>query len=466
VSDHVYAHFIGVGGAGMSGIALVLHQRGVLVTGSDLKESRYSRALSREGVEVHVGHGADNLGSPEVVVVSSAIPDKNPELVRARELGIDVWPRARMLAHLAQGRQTIAVAGTHGKTSTSSMIATMLSRMDLEPTFLIGGEVDGFDTNAANGAGRHYVVEADESDGSFVYLDPFISVVTNVEADHMDHYESLADIEATFTEFVCRTAQDGMVVVCGDDDRATDLVRACGRAVLTYGFSERCDIRCQAGERNGLGHDFSVTLPSGECVACTTCVPGLHMVANAAGALATAYALGLDVPAAALALSTFSGVRRRFDLVGEAAGVTVVDDYAHHPTEIAATVGAAKGLGFRRVWALFQPHRYSRTQVFAREFGDAFEAADAVVFMDVYSAGEAPIPGVGGRTILESLLERHPRSRAAYLPHRADIVPYLAQRVGPGDLVMTLGAGDVTAIGPMLVAALNERTTANSVPCL
>lgn len=466
MSDNVYAHFIGAGGAGMSGIALVLHQRGVSVTGSDLKESRYSRTLSRAGVEVFIGHDAQNLGSPEVVVVSSAIPEKNPELERARELGIEIWPRARMLAHLAENRQTVAVAGTHGKTSTSSMIATMLSRMGLDPTFLIGGEVDGFDTNAFNGSGAQYVVEADESDGSFVYLDPFVSVITNIEADHMDHYSSMAEIEQTFREFVCRTAESGAVVACGDDHRAVALARECGKPVVTYGFSEGCDVRCVAGARHGMGHEFAVRMPDGSEVSCRTQVPGLHMVSNAAAALATAFALGLDVAAAAEALATFSGVRRRFDLIGEVGGVTVVDDYAHHPTEIAATLGATGDLGFKRVWALFQPHRYSRTQAFATEFGDAFDAADKVVLMDVYSAGEAPVPGVSGRTLLESLLNRHPRSQTAYLPHRADIVPFLAGNVRPGDLVMTLGAGDVTAIGPQLVSALTEaESVAGPQPC-
>jgi len=465
VSDNVYAHFIGAGGAGMSGIALVLHQRGLKVTGSDLKESRYSRALSQAGVDVAIGHDAANLGSPQFVVVSSAIPERNPELALARELGLEVWPRARMLAHLAQERQTVAVAGTHGKTSTSSMIATMLSGMGVEPTFLIGGEVDGFDTNAANGAGPHYVVEADESDGSFVYLDPFISVITNIEADHMDHYDSLADIEAVFREFICRTAVNGRVVVCGDDARATELARSCEREVLTYGFGEDCDVRCATGNRSGVGHEFTVSLPNGATVSCMTSVPGLHMVSNATASIATAFALGLEPHAAASALATFTGVRRRFDRVGEVAGVTVIDDYAHHPTELTATLGAAAGLGYRRIWALFQPHRYSRTQAFAAEFGGAFGEADRVVLMDVYSAGEAPIPGVGGRTVLESLLSVRPRSQATYLPHRADIVPYLAERVEPGDLVMTLGAGDVTAIGPLLVAALEERFRSNAPVC-
>lgn len=464
VSERVYAHFIGVGGAGMSGLALVLHQRGVRVTGSDLKESRYSRALSAAGIEVHIGHDAANLGDPEVVVVSSAIPDRNPELAAARERGLEVWPRARMLAHLAGQRRTVAVAGTHGKTSTSSMIATMLSRMGADPTFLIGGEVDGFDTNAANGSGSCYVVEADESDGSFIHLDPAVAVVTNIEADHLDHYTSIGEIEETFAQFIGRTAPDGCVVVCGDDERALRVARDSGKTVCTYGFSEGCDVRCEIVEPRGLGNVFDVTVSGGPLISCETCVPGDHMVSNAAAALAVAHVLDVDLEAAAAALATFTGVRRRFDLVGEVGGVTVVDDYAHHPTEVSATVGAARRLGFRRVWTLFQPHRYSRTQVFAPEFADAFADADRVVLMDVYSAGEPPIPGVSGRTILESLLTRHPYAQTAYLPHRSDIVPFLSQRVAPGDLVMTIGAGDVTGIGPQLVSALSERFESGGAP--
>lgn len=451
-----YAHFIGVGGAGMSGIALVLHERGVAVTGSDLKESRYSRALCDAGLPVITGHDAANLGDPEIVVVSTAIPERNPELVEARRRGIPVWPRAKMLAHVAGDRKTIAVAGTHGKTSTSSMVATMLAAMGLDPTFLIGGEVDGFDTNARSGAGDHYVVEADESDGSFVHLDPYISVITNIEADHLDHYESLEEIERTFAAFIARTAEDGTVVACADDATVVEAARATGRRVLTYGFSSEADVVCSIVGTEGIGHRFTITV-GGMVAEAVVGTPGRHMVSNAAAALACAYALGLDLEAAATALSTFSGVRRRFDVVGKVAGVTVVDDYAHHPTEVKATLEAASTLGYRRVWALFQPHRYSRTEAFAAEFGRSFSAADRVVLTDVYSAGEAPIPGVSGKTLVSTVLKASPRARVAYLPHRGDIVPYVVQRASEGDLILTMGAGDITGIGPEIVATLQGR---------
>ena len=438
----------------MSGIALVLAERGVSVTGSDLKGSRYSRALEAAGVPITIGHAAENLGNPEVVVVSTAIPESNLELAEARRRGIPVWRRAEMLAHLAGSRKTVAVAGTHGKTSTSSMVATMLSKMGLEPTFLIGGEVDGFDTNAVNGPGEHFVVEADESDGSFLFLDPHVAIITNVEADHLDHYGTLKAVEDTFVEFMARVHVDGTLVICGDDLRLVELAQGCGRRVVTYGFGADCDVQCVSGERAGIGTRFSVTLPGGIAAESLTRVPGRHMILNAAAALATAWVLGLDIERAAVGLGEFTGVRRRFDLVGEAAGVTVVDDYAHHPTEVRATLLAAGDLGFERVVVLFQPHRYSRTNALAEDFADAFADAGNSVLMDVYSAGEAPIPGVSGKTVLDALLRKHPRAQAAYLPHRADVVPYLASRVREGDLVMTMGAGDVTAIGPELVAAL------------
>lgn len=460
--EQVYAHFIGAGGAGMSGLALVLHERGVSVTGSDLKDSRYLKLLADAGVPVSIGHAAENLGDPQVVVVSSAIPERNPELVAARERGIEVWPRARMLGHLAENRKTVAVAGTHGKTTTSSMAATMLSRMGLDPTFLIGGEVDGFASNAVCGAGDHYVVEADESDGSFVYLDPHVAIVTNVEADHMDHYSSLAQIHDTFLSFMSRTAQDGTNVVCADDLPLVDIAHRAGRKVLTYGFAENADVRCVEHVREGLGHRFRVELPGGGSVECWTAVPGLHNVSNATGVLAAAWALGLDVNAAAPALAGFTGVRRRFDLVAEVGGVTVVDDYAHHPTEVRAVLEAASDLGYRRVWAVFQPHRYSRTQAFADEFGDCFEKADRVVLMDVYSAGEPPIPGVSGATILHSMLEDHPRSCAAYLPHRDEVAPFIASKASHGDLVLTMGAGDITSIAPAIAEAIGASVSAGS----
>lgn len=453
-----YAHFIGIGGAGVSGLARVLHERGVTVTGSDLKASRYAVALEASGVRVTIGHTAENLGDPEIVVISTAIPETNPELAAARERGIPVWPRAKMLAHLAGQDATLAVAGTHGKTTTSSMLATTLDDMGHDPTFLIGGELNGIGANARCGRGGHFVVEADESDGSFLYLDPHVALITNIEADHMDHYGSFEEIVETFGQFIERTVPSGAVVACADDAGLVRLARERAHSrVVTYGCAEDADVRCDSIERDGLGHRFVVRFPDGVSVNAQVGIPGVHNVLNATGVLAAVWTLGLDVSDAAAALGRFSGVRRRFERIGEVDGVIVVDDYAHHPTEVKATLAGARAAGFERVWVVFQPHRYSRTEVFGRDFGSAFGDADRVVLMDVYSAGEAPIPGVSGKTVLDALLRCEPRAQAAYFPHRSDIEGYIADRVRPGDLVVTMGAGDVTTMGSEFVRALEAR---------
>ena len=458
MTDTAYAHFIGVGGAGMSGLARVLHDRGATVTGSDLKASRYAKALEEAGVRIYIGHDADNLGDPEVVVISSAIPESNPELAEARRRGIPVWQRARMLAALAGDDLTLAVAGTHGKTTTSSMLASVLDTLGYDPTFLIGGELNDMGSNARCGSGGHYIVEADESDGSFLYLNPYLALVTNVEADHLDHYGTFEAIVDTFGAFIARTDPAGVVVACAEDAGLVALARERSRArVVTYGHSDGADVRYGGKVRDGLGHRFTVDFPDGRTADAQIAVPGEHNVLNAAGVLAAVWALGLDVAAAGTALARFTGVRRRFDRVGEVGGVLVVDDYAHHPTEVRATLAAAKTAGFGSVWVVFQPHRYTRTQALGVEFGAAFADADHVVLMDVYSAGETPIPGVSGKSVLDSLLLNAPRSHVAYFPHRADVHDYVADRVRDGDLVMTMGAGDVTTIGGELVRALEDR---------
>jgi UDP-N-acetylmuramate--alanine ligase len=455
VSD-AHAHFIGIGGAGMSGIAKVLHERGRSVTGSDMRESRYSSALSAMGVTVHIGHDAANLGDPEVVVVSTAIPDTNPELVEARRRGLTVWPRARMLAELAGDRLTVAVAGTHGKTSTSSMAAAAFLAAGEDPTFLIGGEVTGLGTNARGGSGRHYIVEADESDGSFLLLDPTCAIVTNVEADHLDHYASLQEIVETFEAFLSHVRPGGVAVLCVDDPILRTLAAARSGRTVTYGTAPDADVRLVSYAPTADGGAFEVSLPDREAVTCSVSIPGEHMALNATAVLAAAWALGVDVDRAADGIAAFSGVKRRFESVGTIDGVRVIDDYAHHPTEVRATLAAAKASSGAGVWVVFQPHRYSRTAALAREFGEAFGDADRVVLLDVYSAGEAPIPGVSGKTLVDSVLRSHPRTRMAYFPHRGAVAGYVAQRARPGDIVLTMGAGDVTTMGSEIVRALTE----------
>jgi UDP-N-acetylmuramate--alanine ligase len=460
VTERAAAHFIGIGGAGMSGIAKVLHDRGAIVSGSDLRLSRYAAALRDQGVVVHIGHDAANLGEPEVVVVSSAIPDSNPELAEARRRGLPVWQRARMLAELAGDRATVAVAGTHGKTSTSSMVAAVLAGLGLDPTFLIGGEMNDVGSNARCGAGPHYVVEADESDGSFLRLTPDVAIVTNVEPDHLDHYGTFEAVVEAFRSFIARVPEHGTAVLCADDRVLAGLASECRGRVVTYGRDEGADVRLVSATPDGVATAFRVRIPGGVEVDGRVAVPGGHMALNATAVLAAVWSLGLDVSAAARTLGAFTGVKRRFERVGEVAGVAIIDDYAHHPTEVAATLKAARESGFSRVWVVFQPHRYTRTAALGREFGDAFTFADRVVLMDVYSAGETPLPGISGKTVLDAMLMRHPRTSAAYFPHRGDIPAYLAQRARAGDLVMTMGAGDITTMGQEIVRALEERSSA------
>lgn len=455
------AHFIGIGGAGMSGIALVLHERGCAITGSDLKESRYVRDLRDAGIEVAIGHRAETVDEhrPDVVVTSTAVPETNPEVVRAKELGIPVWPRAKMLSALSRGRRTVAVAGTHGKTTTSSMTATMLANMGLDPSFLIGGIVEDFDTNGRNGSGDLYVAEADESDASFLLLDPDIVVVTNIEADHLDHYGSLEAIEEAFSQFMASAGEDGTVICCGENPHVVELARAAGPRVVSYGFGGQNDVVCtpDAATRS-ISSSMEVGFPDGQLAHVTIKGnPGSHNQLNATAALTVAWVLGLDIAEAARALSEFGGVRRRFTHVGDVAGVTVVDDYGHHPTEVAATLAAASGLDFDRVVVAFQPHRYSRTQALAPQFAHAFDDADALLVMDVFPAGEMPVPGVSGKTVASAMEAAGSVGDVRYVPGRAAIAAAIAEEVRPGDLLITMGAGDVTMVGREFIELMKER---------
>ena len=453
-------HFIGVGGVGMSGIARVAHDQGMQVSGSDIKESRYTKQLREAGITVFIGQKAENIpeGDP-VVVISTAILENNPELIEARRRGLEIWHRAQMLAHLGVGLDTLAVAGTHGKTTTSSMLASALDALGADPTFLIGGIVRAYGTNAHSGTGDHYVVEADESDKSFTYLSTKAVLVTNIEADHLDQYKDLDEIYDKFHDFMGLVPEDGVIVACGEEPHVVEIARSEGRRMYTYGFNEGCDVRIISYEPHGIGSRYAAVMPDGTQVeGAIKQNPGRHNVLNATGVITLLWALGFAAAKVAQALSGFAGVRRRFDLVGEVGGVTVVDDYAHHPTEIAATISAAAGLGYKHVHVLFQPHRYSRaplfTQVLHDEFGAAFDKADSVTFMDVYPAGEAPVPGVSGKTFLNVVLEHEGHPQADFVAHRVDVVPHLMEKLQPGDLVITMGAGDVTAMGPQIIDAL------------
>ncbi|MEY9212990.1 UDP-N-acetylmuramate--L-alanine ligase [Thermobifida halotolerans] len=452
-------HLVGIGGAGMSGIARVLLQRGVEVSGSDARDSALLRELAELGATVRVGHAAENVGTADTLVVSSAIRDTNPELVEARARGLRVLPRAAALGALLLDRRGVAVAGTHGKTTTTSMITVVLQHLGAAPGYVIGGQLVTTGLGADAGADDVIVVEADESDGSFLMLSPRIAVVTNVEADHLDNYGGLEEIHANFAAFVDRVAE---TLVVGVDDpgarRVADVARERGRRVLTYGTAAGADYRVEDIEASGFATDFTLHPPSGDPVRCTVAAPGRHNVLNAAAAVAVADELGHDPEVAAEGLAEFAGTARRFELKGEANGVRVYDSYAHHPTEIAADLDAARaaldsraeGGAAGRIVVVFQPHLYSRTRIFAAEFAEALTKADEVVVLDVYAAREDPEPGVTSALITDQV--GHDRVR--HHPDRAAAVDHVVSVARPGDIVLTMGAGDVTELGPTIVAAL------------
>lgn len=447
-------HFVGIGGAGMSAIAKVLLERGTAVSGSDLKGSRGMTVLGAMGAEIHVGHDRAHIEGADLVIVSAAIPEKNPELARARADGITVMGRGQALAALLEGHHSVIVAGTHGKTTTTSMCVSVLTTAGLDPTYLVGGGLNDSGTNARSGSGDLAVAESDESDGSFLLLKPSVAVITNIEMDHVDHWSSFDELANAFDGFMTSTAEAGTLVVpAGGDIEAH--ARATGRTVLTFGAGG--DVRADSVGSSDLTTLFSLVTPEGSGQVVLQAM-GDHNVANALAAAAAAIAVGVAVDDVVAGLASFRGVERRFDLQGRVGGVTVVDDYAHHPTEVKATLAAARSGPWDRVIAVFQPHRYSRTAALYLQFGAAFTDADRVVVTDVYGAGEEAVPGVTGKLISDAVCTRVPGRAVAYLPHRADVLAYLEVTTRDGDVVVTLGAGDVTSLGGELLRRLETET--------
>jgi UDP-N-acetylmuramate--alanine ligase len=456
-------HFIGIGGAGMSGIARIMLARGISVSGSDAMPSALLDDLNAHGAHVYVGHKPANLGdlgAGDTLVLSSAIRPDNPELAEATRRGMRVMHRAAALASVMTGRRVIAVAGTHGKTTTTSMITTVLRDCDADPGYAIGGILNETGLGAEDGTGLDFVAEADESDGSFLLLSPDVAVITNVEADHLDNYGSLAEIEAAFAEFGGRVGS--LVLTCADDPGAEAVAARLDPArVRRYGESLGADYRLGDVRPQGLAVSFTVTAghsPFGAIFAqMTVHVPGRHNALNATAAFAAAVELGFAPPRVTAALAGYRGARRRMEPKGEADGVRVFDSYAHHPTELAADLRAARDItsssGGGRVIAIFQPHLYSRTRIFAHEFGAALALADEAVVLDVYAAREDPEPGVTGKLVADAV----PGGRAVFLPDRAQAAQVIAKIAEPGDVVLTMGAGDVTALGPQLVEVLGRR---------
>ena len=450
VAAHI--HIVGVGGAGMSAIATVLHAMGHRVSGSDLRESGVTERLRALGVEVAIGHDAAHVGDADLLTRSTAVGPDNPEVVEAQRRGLPVLSRAETLAGIAARRRCIAVAGTHGKTTTASMLALILVEAGLRPSFLIGGEVNEIGTNAAWDTGAWIVVEADESDGTFLHLVPDIAVVTNIEADHLDHYGSFDAVRRAFAAFLGSARHR---VVGSDDAEAHAIGLAVGADLVGLGDDATHTITSVVTGRSSV--DFDLTGPDGALVAhLAVAVPGLHNAKNAAVATVAALGAGASGVAATRALARFGGVARRFEFRGELDGVTYVDDYAHLPTEVRAALAAARNGDWGRVVAVFQPHRYSRTADVGSAFGQAFDDADVVVLTDVYGAGEAPVPGVSGRLVADAVRRARPDVELHYVPGRTELVGAVADLLRPGDLCLTLGAGDLTSLPDEVIAHLSD----------
>ncbi len=450
-------HFTGIGGSGMNGIAIILLGLGYRVSGSDLRASAVTEKLTALGATCYTGHSRSYLGDAELVVASTAIPADNVELVEAKERGLPVAHRGEMLAWLMNRQKGIAVAGAHGKTTTTSMLALVMEKNQVQPTIVIGGELTEIGGNAKLGRGEYMVAEADESDGSFLKLDPFIEIITNVEDDHLDYYKNMDNILAAFRQFLAKVPENGLAVVCLDDPRLRELLADYRRPCQTYALEYPGADYTLKNMRLGCDISAGDVYYQDEYIGTLRLkVHGRHNLSNALAVVAAGRFIGLSFEAIASVLENFTGAGRRFQLTGEVNGIRVIDDYAHHPTEIKATLKAAAQLKTGRVTAVFQPHRYTRTAILGERFGEAFKDADIIIISNLYSAGEHPVEGVSAQTII-SAIERHDGREVIYLPTKTEIVNFLAQTVCPGDMVLTMGAGDIWNVGVELVDRLKER---------
>jgi len=452
-------HLIGIGGSGMSGIAEVLLSSGYAVSGSDLKTSPVTQHLVKLGATIYESHAAENVHGAHVVVVSSAVPPDNVEIVEAHRLKIPVIPRAEMLAELMRLKSGVAVAGAHGKTTTTSMVASVLAAAGLDPTFVVGGRVNHAGSNARVGEGEYMVVEADESDGSFLLLAPVIAVITTIDREHLDHYKSLAEIQDAFLQFANRVPFYGSVVLCLDEPNVQAILPGVKRPVITYGTSSQADLIISDVKLNGLSSEFRLKYHGEDLgVFGLPAPPGIHNVRNAAAAAAVALALNVPADLIRQGLAKFAGVGRRFEIRGKFSGVTLIDDYGHHPAEIRATLEAARGCGFKRLLVLFQPHRYTRTQHLWDDFCRAFNHADILVITDIYAAGESPIEGISGESLAAAISAAGHKS-VVYSSTLQGGIEFILREVRPGDAVLTIGAGSVGRVTDELAMLLESRVS-------
>ncbi len=451
-------HFIGIGGIGMSGLAEILLGMGYPVSGSDQRASSVTEGLAARGATVFIGHQASNVGGAKAVVFSSAVPAGNPEIVEARRLGLPIIPRGELLAELMRLKFGIAVAGSHGKTTTTSMIAAIMTHAGLDPTVVVGGKVGMMGgANARLGNSEYLVVESDESDGSFLKLAPILAVVTNIDREHLDHYADLEEIRAAFASFIGKLPFYGVAVLCLDDENIQRILPSLNRRIVTYGTAAQADLRVTHSAAGHMASQFQLSY-RGESLGCFQLrVPGAHNALNAAAA--TAIALELEIPIERIreALERFTGVDRRFDIRGVEGGVTVIDDYGHHPTEIRATLQAARTCNLRRIHVLFQPHRYTRTQALMDDFARAFHDADSVHVLDIYGASEKPIEGVSSRQLVERI-QAYGHRDAHYAESMEAGIAAVIGEAREGDAIITLGAGSISQSGPAILEGLKHRS--------
>lgn len=455
-------HFVGIGGIGMSGIAEVLHRQGFIITGSDLKESENTTYLRNLGIKIYIGHSQENVQDVDVVVYSSAVnPETNPETKIAKSLGIPIIRRAEMLAEITRLNYTIAISGTHGKTTTTSLCGHLLINAGFDPTVIVGGRLRSFGgINARLGNGEWTVVEADEYDRSFLQLLPTIAIVNNIEPDHLDIYKDLEDIKRTFVEFLNKVPFYGLVIAGIDDTGVKEILKDIHRKVVTFGLSRVADFRAEDIIFAGMQTSFECFQDSTSLGRFILNIPGMHSVKNALATIAVGIHLGIDVETIRQTLLEFSGVHRRFEIKADKNGIMIIDDYAHHPSEIAATLSAARNGWNRRIIAIFQPHTYTRTLALAKEFGSAFDQADILIVTDVYPAREEPIEGVSGQLIADSA-RQFGHKNVYYIPQLGDVAPQVQELIREGDIVITLGAGNIWKVAEQLamqIQQVNETT--------
>ena len=435
-------HFIGIGGTGMSGIAKILMNMGYTVSGSDLKVSEALIRLQDAGAQVFIGHHVSNVEGADTVVVSSAIPKSNPEYVKAIESNIPVVHRADMLSLLMSPKKGIAVSGAHGKTTTTSMISLIMEKNGFDPTVIIGGELNDIGGNATLGKGEYLVAEADESDGSFMKLNPYIAVITNIENDHMDYYKDMDTMKKAFKTFAGNVKKDGFIILGNDNKYIREMIKDIDKEYYTFGMDYPSDFMPKNIRMDGLITRFDIYFREKLLGEMQLNVPGLHNIFNATAAVAVGNRIGISVEGMIEAIKTFQGVQRRFQVIGDVGGIKVIDDYAHHPTEIRATLRAARSCNPRKIYAIFQPHRYTRTQLLAKEFGTAFVDADEVIITSIYSAGEKTINGVSSALIIDSVQKNG--KKVVFIEKKEDIADYIVNEVIPGDYILTIGAGDIS----------------------